>query len=626
MHVWRALWLMGQLGLLVQASHHHHQHEHLHASHHGALQQASTPGPAPSSITSVAPAAQETSDAADAVARALKVLRTLNKLRLEHVQYNKYEMGTSDQVHPAPDSAPLDYTQKAAEEAGDERRTRRDSGSNKKYGYSIPNKLREAARVVPKSEPPAPSNGNHSAVAALMDRKYGTGRPDTFVPSQAFHTYNGLAQVVMDGKDEVSFEENGTEGALRKRASSTWWMATMAQRGSSPHAPSGYKVWRNVVDYGAKGDGVTDDTAAINLAISDGGRCGANCGSSTVYPAVVYFPPGSYLVSSPIIQYYNTQLIGDPLDLPTILGAASFVGLGVITSDVYVGDQEEWYINANNFLRSVRNFKIDITRTDQAAYICAIHWQVAQGTSLENIYFYMTQDASTTQQGIYMENGSGGFMSDLTFVGGNFGAYLGNQQFTTSHLVFDVFIESCTTGIIIVGGAGGPFSTGQAVGSFALVDAIIANTATGITTTLYNKNSTALLLQNVGFYNTQNAILDSNVNKALIPGGDQTILDSWGFGMVNNPEGARFVSGVNLQAANRSSSLVGDTVYNVGRPNFFNRRRPKYNDIGNSQVLDVKALGAKGDGKTDDTTVLNSVLARGANMSSRQFRVLRVCC
>ncbi|KAL6229017.1 pectate lyase superfamily protein-domain-containing protein [Aspergillus navahoensis] len=287
--------------------------------------------------------------------------------------------------------------------------------------------------------------------------------------------------------------------------------------------------------------------------------------------------------------------------------------------------------------QNVRNFKIDITRTDQAAYICAIHWQVAQGTSLENIYFYMTQDASTTQQGIYMENGSGGFMSDLTFVGRNFGAYLGNQQFTTSHLVFvncntalqihwdwawtmqDVVIESCTTGIIIVSGAGGPFSTGQAVGSFALVDAIIANTATRITTTLYNKNSTALLLQNIGFYNTQNTILDSNVNKALIPGGDQTILDSWGFGMVNDPEGARFVSSVNLQAANHSLSLVGDTVYNVGRPNFFNCRRPKYNAIGNSHVLDVEALGAKGDGKTDDTIVLNSVLARGANISSIVF-------
>jgi hypothetical protein len=44
-----------------------------------------------------------------------------------------------------------------------------------------------------------------------------------------------------------------------------------------------------------------------------------------------------------------------------------------------------------------------------------------------------------------MENGSGGFMGDLVFVGGNFGAYLGNQQFTTSGLLFD----RCRTGLQI---------------------------------------------------------------------------------------------------------------------------------------------------------------------------------
>ena len=64
-------------------------------------------------------------------------------------------------------------------------------------------------------------------------------------------------------------------------------------------------------DYGAVGDGITDDTAAINSAIADGGRCSATCGSATVLPAVVYFPQGIYLVSSSVIQYYNTQLLGD---------------------------------------------------------------------------------------------------------------------------------------------------------------------------------------------------------------------------------------------------------------------------------------------------------------------------
>jgi polygalacturonase len=54
-----------------------------------------------------------------------------------------------------------------------------------------------------------------------------------------------------------------------------------------------YQVFRNVKEYGARGDGVTDDTAAINRAISDGNRCGANCRSSTVKGALVYFPSGN---------------------------------------------------------------------------------------------------------------------------------------------------------------------------------------------------------------------------------------------------------------------------------------------------------------------------------------------
>lgn len=85
--------------------------------------------------------------------------------------------------------------------------------------------------------------------------------------------------------------------------------------GKSPFSPSGYKVWRNVLDFGAKGDGKTDDTVAINKAISDGARCGETCKTSTIGPAMVYFPPGIYLVSGSIIQYYNTQFLGDVVPL-----------------------------------------------------------------------------------------------------------------------------------------------------------------------------------------------------------------------------------------------------------------------------------------------------------------------
>ena len=99
---------------------------------------------------------------------------------------------------------------------------------------------------------------------------------------------------------------------------------------------------------------MTDDTAAIQAAISSGSRCAPGvCESTTTSEALVYFPSGTYLISSSIIDYYITQLIGNPNCPPTLKATATFTGLGLIDGDQYQAGGVLGFGATNVFCRSL---------------------------------------------------------------------------------------------------------------------------------------------------------------------------------------------------------------------------------------------------------------------------------
>ncbi|TBU39254.1 beta-1,3-glucanase [Dichomitus squalens] len=398
-------------------------------------------------------------------------------------------------------------------------------------------------------------------------------------------------------------------------ASAPFWLEQIQHQGSAPFNPnpSGYQVFRNVKNFGAKGDGVTDDTAAINAAISSGNRCGNGCGQSSVSPAVVYFPAGTYLVSSPVISYYYTQLIGDAKHVPTIIASANFQGIAIIDAD------PGWYVNQNNFYHSIRNFILDTSRIPASTSGTGIHWQVSQATSLINIVFQMSTAAGNAHQGIWMENGSGGYMGDLVFNGGKFGMWVGNQQFTVRNITINnaqigvfglwnwgwtfqgVTINNCQIGFQLT--TGGTTQDNQGVGGEAIIDVVATNTPTFVQFTQPSDGSLhgALVLNNIKLNNVPTAV--GVANGATLLSGGTTTINSWAQGNVytGTNSGGQFIqSGIN--AISKDGSLLDS----AGR--IFGKTHPQYANYAPDQFISVKSQGAKGDGQTDDTAAIQNVL------------------
>ncbi|PKX93882.1 exo-beta-1,3-glucanase Exg0 [Aspergillus novofumigatus IBT 16806] len=358
---------------------------------------------------------------------------------------------------------------------------------------------------------------------------------------------------------------------LARDTASSFWVANIKRQGAVAFGQSsGYQVYRNVKDFGAKGDGVTDDTAAINQAMSSGNRCGKGCDSSTTTPALVYFPPGTYVVSKPIIQYYYTQIVGDAVNLPVIKASADFTGMAVIDADPYENDGSNWYTNQNNFFRAIRNLVIDLRAMPMSSG-AGIHWQVGQATSLQNIRFEMIRGGgdANKQQGIFMDNGSGGFMSDLTFNGGNYGMFVGNQQFTTRNLSFNdcntavfmnwnwawtfksISINNCQVGLNM---SNAPQN--QTVGSVLLLDSSVTNTPTGVVTAFTQDSipvgGGVLILENVDFTGSNVAVAGISGN-TILKGG--SVVASWIQGNTYSP-----TNSLNKRATQAKVRVVTETI------------------------------------------------------------------
>jgi hypothetical protein len=183
------------------------------------------------------------------------------------------------------------------------------------------------------------------------------------------------------------------------------------------------RLFRNVKDFGAVGDGVADDTAAIQRAINhnQGDRYDKAGGH-------VFLPSGTYKITRRLTLWSRTYFMGDPLDPPTLLLPANTPDFQdpehpnalIATWNGYNCDPEDpWFYqvpmpisahdkgdpkfaSSNNLFRvALGNFKIVIEPGNPGAV--GMYTRLAQQTQLVNI----TVKSSGTQYGLYAKDCAG---------------------------------------------------------------------------------------------------------------------------------------------------------------------------------------------------------------------------
>ncbi|KAF6828452.1 glucan 1,3-beta-glucosidase [Colletotrichum musicola] len=467
----------------------------------------------------------------------------------------------------------------------------------------------------------------------------------------------------------IDFEGNATvvelESELFRLADNGWWLPELSALGKQPIVGGDYEFFRNVKTYGATGGGEKDDAEAINAAIQDGSRCGRECGNTFAQGAIIYFPPGVYKICTPIIHSSVTlTYVSAPPAPPSFssadiadtrdTGHASHQGMRQvqgnrpyrygslhrgrkwrklvrITSHAgarptqllgYLSNKRARarYINQNQFFRGIRHMKFDMTEMpkatndqDQDLVPTGIHWQV--GHCLQNLIFEMpeaTDDEKPTHVGIFMENGSGGFVSDLVFKGGNIGWRAGSQQYTVINLKF----ENCLTAVQMIwdwgfnwqrvqidgaaigfniSGAGG--IDGQGIGSVSIIDSTIRNVETAILTHS-GTNSPNIVIDNLEMSGVGATVRDVNGNVILGASGH---VELWAIGKRYNGYEGTSTAGP-IDAPTRPQSLLDDD----GK--LFYRAKPQYEDFAVGQFRIATEHGCRNDGTGDNTNSINKFL------------------
>ncbi|KAF2140154.1 glycoside hydrolase family 55 protein [Aplosporella prunicola CBS 121167] len=422
--------------------------------------------------------------------------------------------------------------------------------------------------------------------------------------------------IQLDQAVETSQEASACP-ALAPDSPSTYWLGSVPHGGTSSYLNATYgtyKVFRNVVtDFGADNTGSRDASGSIQKAINAGA---SNYRSrekraygTTLQPAVIYLPAGTYLLQGPLQFYTGTVLIGDPINPPILKAHSNY------SRDYLVFGKDPNFGGTVSFYMTLKNVILDSTNLAPDYQITLLDWTVSQATQLTNVRFNMpnfSKGHTGMKAGEWPRDAgynSNIIINDVAFYGGNVGMNVSGQQWIFKGISFN----SCRIGAM-VNGTDVVFSNSYFLYNEVGIEAsgtpgsvVVLDTAT--------KNIGRLLSSRLS-YHPNSVVLENVANagltvvmagKTLLTG---SVADTWYLGnayLSGDPTHHWTPEGTNTTTA-RTAALLQNGKY-VSMP------PPTYKEYSASKVINIKAvpnLVVMGDGVTDDTANINAILARYA--------------
>lgn len=218
----------------------------------------------------------------------------------------------------------------------------------------------------------------------------------------------------------------------------------------------------NVKDFGATGDGTTDDTAAIQAAIN-------YCTNLSNRKQTLYFPAneatGYYKITSPLVINGRLNIVGDGEFSTTLYAVGFTTGQYVLdfyneaTDVIYFGGVSQITIRSNNGqavgIRMRNTSYWTLKNVHLYQLLTGIY---ITGTSCFSNYFQQVTGYTISSYTVQMDSFTGGgqyIFNGCTFTGSD-GFYLSNNSTTDALAFYDCNFEQCvTTDMYINGTVGG---------------------------------------------------------------------------------------------------------------------------------------------------------------------------